>query len=171
MEKDWYQTLFEKRQHLLPFWVDKFFEKLISLPSDIRPDVKERTGVAALLREVNTRNIIYFLVKEPSQAAQFFVAEKAVRSQILGHTSSMNSQNPDEYKFAGSVTIKLKGIEYQASCSGLKSEEDVFFSIFMLSLLFRIQKGWIIKHIKENGGVMPDFESEEFKYLQGSLPY
>lgn len=153
------------------FWADKFFQKLISLPPDIRPDVKERTGVAVLLREVNTRNIIYFLVKDPSQAAQFFVAEKAVRSQILGDTSSMNSENADEYKFAGSVTIKLGGIEYQASCSGLKSEEDVFFSIFMLSLLFQIRKDWIIKHIKENGGVLPDFESEEFKYLQSGLPF
>ena len=69
------------------------------------------------------------LFHNPSEAAQFFAIEKAVRSETLGHSTSQNSEDYPKMKFPGSVTV----FNYQVSVSGLKVDEDVFIAVVILS--------------------------------------
>ncbi len=149
-------NLLEKdNQNKLTAVASFLFGAIIDLPKERRTDDKERTGIRFLVREIGTRNLFLSSVKEPSEAAQFFAIEKAVRSETLGDYASQNSENPDEMKFAGSVTINFGGAKIQASVSGLKAEEDVFIAVTMLAYLLDLSANVIAKMIKENGGLLP----------------
>ncbi len=157
-------NLLEKKEFLFQT-ASLLFKKITSLPQDIRPDIKERTGIAVLVREIGTANIVYFTIENPSDAAKFFVSEKAIRSEILEDYASQNSENPDKLKFAGSITIEIDGKKFQFSCSGLKANEDVFIDITLACFLFGLKANVCINMVKDKGGKMPDFYSEELNYL------
>ena len=131
---------------------ENLFQLITDLPSNIRPDEKERTGIKIFVREVGTRNLMLGSVGHPSEAAQFFATEKAVRSETLGHFSSQNSEDPGQMKFAGSVTVSFRGAKYQASVSGLKAEEDVFIAVSLLASLLNTHASNIVTNVVENHG-------------------
>lgn len=135
------------------FW----FEQLLKLPNDIRNDDKERTGIQVFAWEPGTRNFIYFPVGNPSEAAQIFSVEKAVRSYVLGDASSQNSQDIAKLRFPGSVTIIINGITIIVSVSGLQSHEDVFIAIQILAGIFNKTTASICLSIVEQEGELPRF--------------
>lgn len=148
------------------------FEKITSLPKSIRDDDKERTGLMIFLREVGTDNILMIPIKDPSQAAEFFVVEKAVRSATLSHAASQNSEDPKRMQFAGSITITLEdGRKFQASTSGIKSPEDVGVSIVVLAYAVQWTTRNVIDNVLENGGKLPSFLSDQKHYMRQIFDY
>ena len=143
----------------------KHFNAITALSNDIRKDDKPRTGIQIFIRELETRNIVITSIHQPSEAAQFFAIEKAVRSQTLGHYSSQNSEDPDNMKFRGSVTAKIKGRAFQASTSGLTGDEDTYVSVKMLAHLFRVSGVAICLDISNHGGQLPECFTEQGHYL------
>ncbi len=148
-----------ERELLLDF-AEKLFDKLIYLPKDVRPDDKERTGIKILIREIGTRNIFLRSIAKPSEAAQFFAIEKAVRSETLGHATSQNSEDPEKMKYAGSVTA----FNYQVSVSGLKADEDVFIAIAVMAKFLDESIESVIFDIEEKGGLLPEWCSKKNFY-------
>src|SRR5665811_419863 len=101
----------------------RWFDRITGLPKEIMPDVKYRTGVQVTVKQWGTaRNQIFFSVYKPSEDAQFFSAEKLVRSHAHGDFASQNSQNPEEGEYAGSITVFINGVYTQVSVSGLIGE-------------------------------------------------
>lgn len=145
----------EKRQGLVELLTKSFFE-LITLPKEVRPDEKERTGIQVLIREPDTRNLLFFSIGIPSEAAIFFSGEKAVRSHIKGDFSSQNSADPKKMEYAGSVTMAIGGTTIQASASGMKAEEDVALMIRALAYIFNVDTKDVCCHIEVNKGRLPD---------------
>lgn len=151
---------------------NSLFNEITNLSKEIRPDDKERTGVQIMIREIGTRNLMFQSIQKPSEAAQFFSVEKAVRSATLGHAASQNSEDPDKMQFAGSVTITLPdGTQYQASISGLKAPEDVGIAIVLLSYAVQWSVAAVIQNIKDHNGMLPDFLSDQKHYMRKVMEY
>jgi hypothetical protein len=149
-------NLLEKKESAIltaTFW----FKELMKLSNEIRNDDKERTGIQVFAWEPGTRNFIYFPVGEPSEAAQIFSVEKAVRSYVLGDAASQNSQNISISRFPGSVTVIINGVTILVSVSGLQSHEDVFVAIQVLSGIFNETTASICLNVVEKGGRLPTF--------------
>jgi hypothetical protein len=147
-----------------------YFDKIVELPKEIRSDDKERTGIKYLIREIGTRNLILDSVGKPSEAAQFFAIEKAVRSETLGHATSQNSADPDKMKFPGSVTMNyLNKTFLQCSVSGLKGEEDVFVAVVLLANAFKVPVSYVIEMVELSGGELPWQFKKEGHYLYDLL--
>lgn len=161
--------IFDKKG--LTEFTDALFRTITTLPVDIRPDDKQRTGVQTLIRElspsnVSTRNIVVFSVRQPSEAAQFFVHEKAVRSALYGDAASQNTADDEKFQFAGCITFTLPdGRKIQVSTSGLKEEEDVFVSIILLAYILNFTIKKVIGNVLENGGKLPEFITKPSHYL------
>jgi hypothetical protein len=149
------------------------FETITGLPKDIRSDDKERTGIKILLREIGTRNLILESINKPSEAAQFFAIEKAVRSEMLKHYASQNSEDSTKMRFAGSITLNyLNKTLLQCSVSGLKAEEDVFIAVILLARASKTPVSYVIDMIELGRGELPDQFKQEGHYLNKMLkPY
>jgi len=143
----------ERAHKTATFW----FNKLMKLSNDIRNDDKNRTGIQVFIWEPGTRNFVFFPVSEPSEAAQIFSVEKAVRSYVLGDASSQNSQDLSKLRFPGSVTVKIEGITIVVSVSGLQSHEDAFIAIQVLARIFNETTTSVCLSIVEQGGELPRF--------------
>lgn len=160
--------------HEIPLTIlaKELFKKIIRLPKEIRPDDKKRTGIQVFLREIGTDNLIILPIFKPSERAQFFSIEKAVRSATLKQVASQNSEDPDQFQYAGSITVTLKdGTKIQASTSGLKAPEDVAISIIVLAYAVQWSVQYVIKNIRNNGGILPDFLSDQQHYLRKIFAY
>jgi hypothetical protein len=157
--------LIQKKSLIISTATDCFY-RITGLPQEVRKDDKERTGIQVLVREPNTRNLVFISVGTPSEAAMFFAAEKAVRSNINGDNASENSANPDRMEFAGSVTCySYEGTEVQASVSGLKAEEDVTVGIMVLSSILEMTPKEVCRGVSVNGGRLPEAFSIKNHYL------
>ncbi|NVN97035.1 hypothetical protein HXX01_02265 [Candidatus Nomurabacteria bacterium] len=144
----------------------KLFDEITNLPKEVRPlDDKPRTGIQIYLREAETRNSIFASIYQPSEQAQSFSVEKAVRSETLGDFSSQNSENPEKMKFRGSLSILFHRGMIQASCSGLSGDEDAAISLRLLKNLTGFSTEFIIGHIVRNEGMVPDCFFERGHYL------
>jgi hypothetical protein len=148
-------SLLERKKKLIDC-ATKAFAHFVGLPKDVRPDDKERTGIQVLVREPGTRNLVYFSVGQPSEAAMFFAVEKAVRAETLMHPTSQQSEKADVMKFRGSVRFTADGKTYQASVSGLMADEDVAVAVKILSFLFGKSSRNVCGGIINDGGFLPD---------------
>lgn len=160
----------ERRQDIIAV-ATELFEKFVNMPKDVRPDDKERTGIQVLVWEPGTRNLVLVSVKEPSEAAKFFVVEKAVRANTNSHYSSENSADQGRLMFPGSISLKindcpalvsLEGVGNRprvliASVSGLKSEEDVAISAAILAKITGLTVYQICDNVNHNDGILPDW--------------
>ncbi len=154
-----------KRRDIHAFGL-KIFNEIINTPKEIRDDDKERTGIMILVREVNSRNLIFVKILEPSEATNYFVVEKAVRSVTLGQATSQNSQNEEEFKFAGSITIDLyNGKKYQVSVSGLQAHEDVVVAILVMAKTFDCTAYNVVENIIDFDGELPSFLNDRNSFL------
>ena len=158
-----------KRQDIIAV-ATEVFEKFVGMPKDLRPDDKERTGIQVLVWEPGTRNLVMASVKEPSEAAKFFVVEKAVRTHVNGHSSSADSEVIADLQFAGSLNVfldELPGHEGEdnvflyASTSGLTAEEDVAVSVAILSKISGATFAEVCDSVREYGGRLPDWYDEK----------
>ena len=154
----------------------KYFDHLANLPKEVRSDTKKRTGIQIFVREPGTRNFAYVSVGQPSEAAKIFAIEKAVRSDVLGDICSQDSEDAENMRFAGSVSVptfyqKLTvGTNYhkaniQASVSGLKAEEDVYVAMTVLATIFNCKLRNIPLMTVENGGKVPGCFFDRHHYL------
>jgi len=144
-----------------------WYEMIMGLPADIRQDDKERTGIAVLILEPDTRNMVMFEVEQPSMAASFFRVEKAVRSNLFQDPSSGNSANPSLFRFPGSFTASFDGVTLQASVSGAKGEEDAFISAMLLASAFHQPVDKVLRNIKNSKGEIPPqfFQKDHYLYV------
>lgn len=166
------RPILEAHRTPITFLAEEFFKTITQLPREIRPDDKERTGVKLFLREINTDNILMLSILNPSERAQFFSIEKAVRSATLLHAASQNSENPDKMEFAGSITITLEdGSKFQSSTSGLKAPEDVGLSIVTLAYAVQWSTLDVINNVRKNGGKLPSFLSDQQHYMRKVFAY
>jgi hypothetical protein len=147
-------VLSEKREKLTQF-AKELFTKIVDIPIERRPDENMRTGIQILIREIGTRNLMIMTIFQPSEAAQFFAIEKAVRSETLCHATSQESEDAEHFKFKGSVTVFHNDHEFQCSVSGLKAEEDVLIAICLLAFALGKTVPSIIKNLKLDGGLLP----------------
>lgn len=152
MKREEIFTIHSNRISLLNF-VKELYNNFITLPKDVRDDEKMRTGIKILIREIGTSNVILESIGIPSEAAQFYAIEKAVRSETLGHAASQNSANPEKKKFAGSITV----FNHQVSVSGLKADEDVFISIAVMAKILGENIEFVISEIESKGGLLPEW--------------
>ena len=143
----------------------ELFDDIIDIPS--RDDDKTRHGIQILVREVGNEkeNSIFESIYEPSEHAKFFAAEKAVRSAIYDDYTSQNSADTDLMQYAGCVMVTMNGSKYQASVSGLKSEEDVFIAVYLLAYVLDLTVHYVLSHIRENRGILPNEFSDGEHYL------
>jgi len=158
------KDLVGRRAHFVAY-ATELFDKITHLPKEIRPDNKERTGIQIYLREVGTRNSVFASIYEPSEQAQIFSVEKAIRSETLGDYSSQNSEDPDYMKFRGSLSILFNKSRIQASCSGLSGDEDTAISLLLLSFLTQLSVDSLIKHVLVQGGMIPECFFDRNHYL------
>ena len=162
-------NLSEKRAEITAKGVE-LFDQIVNIPDEIRVDTTDkRTGIQIFMREVGTRNSVFISIYQPSENAQTFAVEKAVRSETLGHYSSQNSEDPYEMKFRGSVTVDFATDKYQASVSGLKGEEDVAVAVILLSLVVGLSVQYIIDKIVEKNGQLPNSFFDTRHYLNAIL--
>jgi len=160
-------NLNDRRQEIIDVATEAF-EIITGLPKNIRQDEKERTGIQVLVIQPGTRNLVYVSIKEPSEAAKFFAAEKAVRANILSDVSSGNSENLESMQFSGCISVfvdeLVEGMPdkmLQASVSGLNSEEDVTIAVLILAKLLKVKPYDICKNIISNFGRLPNFFYED----------
>lgn len=151
-----------RRDFIISF-AQQIFDKILGLLG--RNDDKERTGIQVLVREPRTRNLLFFPVYSPSEAAQFFATEKAIRSYFLSHATSQNSEAPTRMEFAGSLTVYENEDYLQVSTSGLKAEEDVVVSLLLLAAILQEKPIEIRKRIEAEGGILPECFNDETHYL------
>lgn len=153
----------EKRMEMVAL-ATKVFKEIVGLANYIRNDEKERTGIKVLVWEANTRNLLLFSVGKPSEAAEVFVVEKAVRAAVDHDFSSGNGANPNKMKFAGCVGFEFNGQFLQVSVSGLQEKEDVAVATILLAHLIGKSPWQLYKTIKAIA-IMPNFLEAENDYL------
>lgn len=164
-------NLLEMRDSLISS-ANRLFEEIMKVPQEIREDSKQRTGIMVLVKEARTRNLILFKVHEPSEAAQFFVVEKAVRSAVLRQPTSQNSEDEDCFEFAGSITVTPEvGIHYQVSVSGAQTHEDVAIAVALMAEVLDWKVSSVLFNIKAKGGLLPSFFQNYSHYLQPIIGY
>lgn len=144
----------------------KYYDQIMSLTGKFRNDEKPRTGIQIFVREPGTRNLMIASIYKPSEAAQFFAIEKAVRSRVKLDWSSQNSEDPDAMEFRGSVMAEFNGITLQASVSGLTADEDTNIAVRILAYLFKVEPRAIIDDIINHDGELPYFFTENGHYLE-----
>ena len=164
MNREEFFTVHSKRMSLLNF-AETLFTNFTALSNVVRSDEKVRTGIKILIREIGTSNIILESIGKPSEAAQFYAIEKAVRSETLGHAASQNSANPEKKKFAGSITA----FNYQVSVSGLKADEDVFISVALMAKFLGESIENVIFEIVQKGGLLPEWSLNRNLYHWSTL--
>ncbi|MEI7451983.1 MAG: hypothetical protein WCK37_02125 [Candidatus Falkowbacteria bacterium] len=160
----------EKRQDIIAVAAE-LFDKFVNIPKSVRPDDNKRTGIQVLVLEPHTRNLVMVSIKEPSEAAKFFVVEKAVRSEELSHMSSANSAHPPFMQFPGSLSVflnelpghnnKLEEGVLTVSTSGLLSEEDVAISAAILAKITGASFAQICDSVDAFSGELPDWYNKD----------
>jgi len=143
----------------------KRYDELRNLPADERKEEKAPTGIQIFIREPGTRNAIHASIYHPSEAAQIFSVEKAVRSYTLGDFASQHSENPEKMQYRGSLTVNINGVLIQASVSGLDADEDVYEAANLLAKIFAMTPLEILRHVVENNGQIPATFKQKTHYL------
>jgi hypothetical protein len=118
---------------------------------------------------VGTKNLILAKIGSPSENAQFYYIEKAVRSEGYGDYSSQNSEDPERMRFAGCVMVKVDDRKFQASVSGLKSDEDAYIAVRILAYALDLTVHYVLSNIKKHRGMLPFSFSEPGHYLRQKL--
>lgn len=157
----------DQRRYQITLAASKAVQEILDVPPHIRNDEKQRTGIQVLVREPDTRNLVFLSIGKPSEAAQFFAVEKAVRSHLHGHMASANSEDTLKMQYSGSVTCELSddGTLLQASVSGMKAEEDVTIAIFVLASILEVPPINICALIRARGGELPECLRNPEHYL------
>lgn len=163
-------NLNDRRQNIIDI-ASEIFNKILLI--DGRQDDKVRTGIQILVREVDTRNLVFISMAEPSEAAKFFAIEKAVRSGVLCDATSQDSEDCSRFQFSGSIMLDLANLAdhpenvglFQASVSGLKPEEDVLVAMVILAKLFELPFCDLHQNIETNLRALPKVLFTEDHYL------
>jgi hypothetical protein len=159
----------ESHRRAIVYLGNKLFTYVTTLPKDIRPDKKHRTGIEILVRILGTRNQISFSIKKPSKDAKFFAIEKSVRSESHAHKTSLDSEEVKYMRFGGCVSLSLEDEVLHVSTSGLTAEEDTVISIIILAKISGVSIDEILDEIKRDGGKLPDELFKEGHYLDDLL--
>lgn len=154
---------------LLEVVAARFFAYITSLPTNVRPDDKNRTGIHVFVGYLGTRNIIQFSISQPSDAAKIFAIEKAVRTHTYQEYSSANSQDEKQCQFPGCVAVDTPDGKLYASISGLKGDEDATGSLAILTTLLNKDVDEIMAYITQSGGQLPDDLSDLSSYMSIAL--
>lgn len=147
----------------------ELFNYLTSIPQEIRPDTTKRPGIQILARILSKREIVEVPIYAPLPMTRFFVAEKSVRTESLGHKTSQDSEDVQRLKFAGCVSRYIGGDELHVSVSGLSAVEDTTVAIIVLSRVVGVSIDAVIIEIQEDGGKLPKEIFQEGHYLQQLL--
>lgn len=144
-----------KKRMLIHLIGTQIFDYLTSLPKDIRPDNKERTGIRILVRVPGTRNIVGVSIHHPSEAARIFAIEKSVRTDLYDDITSQDSEDEESMKFRGCVSMKINYEVFHSSVSGLVGSEDVAIAIIVMAISTDHTVSQVIINIKNRGGKLP----------------
>jgi len=163
----------EDQRKQLILEAEKLYNAVKAIPANERGDRKIRTGISVLVRQVGTRNFILFGVCFPPEATNFFVVEKAVRSEIFYEVTSQSSENEEILRFSGSVTFTTEDKTlYQVSISGMQPHEDAGMSVALMAKFLQIEVSKVITNITKNlGGVLPDYFNDKKHYMQPIIGY
>lgn len=160
----------ESKREKLTSLAYELFEKIQEVPAEVRGDDKLRTGIMVLVKRANSRNPMMIKIHQPSDAAQFFVVEQAVRSAMLRQPTSQNSEDEDSNKYAGSITVTPEvGVHYQVSTSGLQSSEDVAISVRIMAELLDWRVLDVLSNIHSKDGALPEFFTNQDHYAKHYL--
>ncbi|MEI7557447.1 MAG: hypothetical protein WCJ45_00920 [bacterium] len=133
------------------------------LPKDI---LSQGTGMCVNLRTLFKRDVMNFHIGMPSTLAKFYVDEKTVRTEMLGHRTSQESEDIDHNRFAGCVTYFIDDQEIHAAVAGLKnSNEDAAVAVILLAQAVDVPIDEIIDDIQSNGGQLPKEIFQKGHYL------
>lgn len=150
------KTIILKKKEPCIFELGKeLFDKITTLPADVRPVDEKRTGIQIYIRQLGTRNSAFVSVYSPSKDDITFSVEQSVRTEILGDYSSQDSANPDLMRFAGCVVMELDGIKYHSSVSGLKETENVYMAVVLMREVLGINIKSIVDYLYFYGAMLP----------------
>lgn len=130
-----------------------------------RNDDKPRTGIQVFICEPGTRNLAYFPVGSPTEAAQVFAVEKVIRMELSGTITSQDCENPEKMQFPGGLSLSINGITFQGAVSGLLSPEDVFISLMLLCFISGLSPLRVCNYIVNHGGLLPRCFDDKNYYL------
>ena len=158
-----------KKKMLIHLIGTQIFDYLTSLPKDIRPDKKDRTGIRILVRVPGTRNMLGISIHRPSEAAKIFAIEKSVRTDLYDDITSQDSEDEDVMKFRGCVSMRVNHEVFHSSVSGLLGSEDVMIAIIIIAITTNHTVSQVIINIKQRGGKLPQELFKEGHYLHALL--
>lgn len=159
----------KKREKIIEF-AKTLFAHMRDLSTKYRPGRKESSGIQVYLRELeNNENYIFFSILQPSKEALILSIANAVRAETLGHYSSQNSENLEEWKTAGSVTINLDFNKFQVSVTGLTSEQNALCAVVLLAYATEQDVGFVVREILDHAGQLPSSFFKKGHYLEGEL--
>ncbi len=157
-------------------YAKEVYARITGFPSEVRNDTKKRTGIWVLVGEPDSRNFVKFKVSRPSDAANHFCSEKAVRSSGRGEASSTNSRDPHRSRFSGSITVEVlicqsenEYMDLQCSISGLMEPEDTAGAIMILAELLCVSCQEICENVHDQGGELPEEITQNGHYLNDLL--
>lgn len=159
----------EKEQEMIALGTE-LFNYLITLPQSIRPDTQERLGLAGLLLVPCTTQVVEISIGTVLPLLRYTAAEKTVRTEIYAEKTSQDSEDINNRKFAGCVSIYLNGQDIHCSISGLKGgAEDATVAIIMLSRAAEVSIEWVLDDIRQDSGKLPEEIFQEGHYLKNLL--
>ena len=145
------------------------FDRLTNLPLDVRPEVKERTGVNIMFRIQGLRENFHTPIALPSSAAHDFTVEKSVRTELMDDATSQDSENEEIFRYRGCITYELDGRLIHCSVSGLFGTEDVAIAIVSMATKVEVTIDDVIANIQRRGGKLPEEIFQEGHYLKNLL--
>lgn len=146
-------NLAEKREELSAL-AHELFQKITGLDPTIRKDVKERKGIQVVCCVPGTRNLIVIPVGQPTETAQFFSIEKAVRTDLSDDMTSDESANEKLCQFIGAVAYDGEKEEHEelyviVSTSGLLGIEDSAISCILQGKIWGIPPREVIEKLRD----------------------
>ncbi|MDR0860516.1 MAG: hypothetical protein LBO09_06155 [Candidatus Peribacteria bacterium] len=165
------RPLSEKREEI-QILAEELFKKIIGLDPKVRIDTKERKGVQVFCCVPGSRNLLILRVGEPSEAAQFFSIEKAVRTDLSDDMTSDESAEEKLCRFPGAVAFNGSKEENPdlwviVSTSGLLGAEDSVISCIIQGKIWGISPREIIADLR--GFRLSEGITQEGHYLNALI--
>lgn len=160
--------LLKENQLALTMLAHRVFDAFVSMPKNIRPDEKERTGAHIVVTHQD--EFLFVPVYLPSDRAIHYSHEKLVRAGINQHCSSQNTRDIKKKQFAGMLGIAgFKGDAFsyvlQVSTSGLKEPEDVAMDIIFIAWFYNMSTSATKKMVASFGAELPEEFDDPNHYI------
>ncbi|HBA36866.1 TPA: hypothetical protein DCZ15_03250 [Candidatus Falkowbacteria bacterium] len=138
----------------------KWFDKIIALPVEVRQDTKSRTGLQIFARGVDVANFAIVQIRNPSLDDQVEAIEQAVVARRLISDYSKNNASIKAMELRDNVMARFDDVVIQVSVAGLQSDENVLVGVAVLADIFKKTIPEICLNIDFYRGRLPAFTNQ-----------